>query len=868
MRGKRSLRDYTVVAWFVAAIVVALTHRWIPEANWLLVHLVALGAITHAIMVWSAHFTAALLKTRDDDHTRRLADVRLGGLALGSLLVFIGVPTATWWLAVVGASIVSTAVLWHAIDLVGNLRRALPGRFRICIRYYVAAALCLPVGAGFGVTLAFGLGDFWHANLLVAHSLTMLLGWVGLTVVGTLVTFWPTVLRTRMDDRAERLARQALPVLLVSLAVIIAGSLFGVRVVAAVGIVGYAAGLVWFGRCLIAPARKQPPREFAAASILAGALWACVALVLTAIHVALSDDIQLAGGYSMIASIWVVGFLVQLVTGALSYLIPSVLGGGPRVVRAGGVHFDRWATARLTVINGGLVLWLLPLPSWAMVTVSTLVLVVLSLFVPLLIVGIRASVLEKRRAAAGEPAAPRSERRSVFTGSGLLAGVAALALALTVGFGMDPGAAGLPGSTPTGSVDVTPTGQTVRVEVVARGMKFVPDRVEVNAGDRVVIELTNEDETNVHDLLVGGVRTPRLAAGETAELDLGVVGTSIEGWCTVVGHRQMGMTFQVIVDGQAAGSETPTPGETDHSGHGAVGDPEATLSGVVDPVVPAYEPADVQRYEFRVTEVPLEVAPGLWQRRWTFNGESVGPTLRLRAGDEVEITLINDGTMGHSIDFHAGAVAPDEPMRTIAPGETLIYRFTAERVGVWMYHCSTMPMSAHIAAGMHGTVIVEPAEGLPEVDREYVVVQSEVFTDDARSAEEATDIDPAKVSAEQIDRVVFNGVANQYDQEPFQAKVGERVRFYVLDAGPNRASSFHIVGGQFDTVFREGGYLIKDGVDAFGTQNAGSQALALQPAEGGFVELTFPEAGHYPVVSHIMIDAERGAHGIVEVTNP
>ena len=262
------------------------------------------------------------------------------------------------------------------------------------------------------------------------------------------------------------------------------------------------------------------------------------------------------------------------------------------------------------------------------------------------------------------------------------------------------------------------------------------------------------------------------------------------------------------------------------------------------------------------------MAPGLWQRRWTFNGESVGPTLRLRAGDEVEITLINDGTMGHSIDFHAGAVAPDEPMRTIAPGETLIYRFTAERVGVWMYHCSTMPMSAHIAAGMHGTVIVEPAEGLPEVDREYVVVQSEVFTDDARSAEEATDIDPAKVSAEQIDRVVFNGVANQYDQEPFQAKVGERVRFYVLDAGPNRASSFHIVGGQFDTVFREGGYLIKDGVDAFGTQNAGSQALALQPAEGGFVELTFPEAGHYPVVSHIMIDAERGAHGIVEVTNP
>ncbi len=113
---------------------------------------------------------------------------------------------------------------------------------------------------------------------------------------------------------------------------------------------------------------------------------------------------------------------------------------------------------------------------------------------------------------------------------------------------------------------------------------------------------------------------------------------------------------------------------------------------------------------------------------------------------------------------------------------------------------------------------------------------------------------------------MFNGVAHQYDAHPFAARVGERVRFWVLDAGPSRATSFHIVGGQFDTVYAEGAYLLREGRGRFGETDAGSQALGLQPAQGGFVELTFGEAGHYPVVSHIMVDAERGAHGIVAVT--
>lgn len=191
-------------------------------------------------------------------------------------------------------------------------------------------------------------------------------------------------------------------------------------------------------------------------------------------------------------------------------------------------------------------------------------------------------------------------------------------------------------------------------------------------------------------------------------------------------------------------------------------------------------------------------------------------------------------------------------MRTIPPGQSLVYRFTAGRAGVWMYHCATMPMSAHIANGMFGAVVIEPAD-LPPVERSYLLVQSELYLGPQGGV-----VDEAKLAEERPDAVVFNGYANQYDARPLIARVGERVRMWMLDAGPNRSTSFHVVGGQFDTVYAEGSYLLRPG-------EGGSQTLALVPAQGGFVELSFPEPGHYPFVTHAMVDAERGAHGIVEV---
>src|SRR5699024_1163057 len=169
------------------------------------------GALSHAIMVRSTHLTQALLTTRPGLDDRRTQSMRLWLLLGGTSLTLVGVPTATWPLTLLGATLVSVAVLWHGVQLARRLRAALPGRFRVTVHYYVVAALCLPVGAALGATLALGLSDAWHGRLLLAHAMVNILGWVGLTVTGTLLTLWPTMLRTRIGPAAERRARHALP---------------------------------------------------------------------------------------------------------------------------------------------------------------------------------------------------------------------------------------------------------------------------------------------------------------------------------------------------------------------------------------------------------------------------------------------------------------------------------------------------------------------------------------------------------------------------------------------------------------------------------------------------------------------------------
>ena len=860
-RGAWALRDHPTTLWLTAALVVAAGGRALPAADWLVVHLVLLGAVTHAVMVWSTHFAQALLKTPPTVDGRREQGRRLALLLLGSFLVFVGVPTGWWWVTLAGAVSAAAAVLWHGAQLWRRLRVALPGRFRVTIRYYLAAAACMPVGATFGALLARHPADPWHSRLLVAHSMTMVLGWLGLTVTGTLVTLWPTMLRARMDDRAESLARQTLPVLVLAVLAAAAGALLGSRALTSTALLAYAAGLVWWARALVAPARRNPPRRFATVSASCALGWFVASVVGVAVLVARAADWpQVGDGYDRVAAAVAVGFALQLVLAALSHLVPSVLGGGPSAVRAGLGWFERAAPTRVAALNLGLVLWLLPLPDATRAAAAVLVGVSVAAFLPLTVLAVLASVRSRRAAEATEgpqagPTRAPLEDKPFWSSTQLPAAVSLVALVVAASLGLGGAAAG------AGTADtVTPTGRTRTVDVSANGMAFSPSAVTVPLGDRLVIRLTNRDRTTTHDLvLTSGHRTPRLAPGGAATVDAGVVTGPFEGWCSVVGHRQMGMVLQVMVSGGV--SPATAAGAHEHGPASPTSTP-ATLSPdhtAYDPGLPPLTSERLHRVTLTVGEVEQEVAPGRWQRRWTFDGSTPGPTLHGRVGDVFEVTLVNHASIGHSVDFHAGSRAPDDVMRTVPPGGTLVYRFTASRAGIWLYHCSTMPMSAHLAAGLVGAVVIEPP-GLPAVDRSYVLLQSELYLGTDTSRGSAGEVDATKAQADAPDLLAFNGVANQYDTSPLEARVGERVRLWVLDAGPNRPTSFHVVGAQFDTAYAEGAWLLRPGPSL-----GGSQTLSLGPGQGGFVEAVFDEPGHYPFVSHVMADAERGAHGVVQV---
>jgi nitrite reductase (NO-forming) len=400
------------------------------------------------------------------------------------------------------------------------------------------------------------------------------------------------------------------------------------------------------------------------------------------------------------------------------------------------------------------------------------------------------------------------------------------------------------------------------VDVQLRDMDISPSAISVPIGSRLVLRVTNTDEVR-HDLRVDGRgATPLLTHGQSARLDLGTVTADARAWCGVPGHAAAGMTMTISVtrdgvaaadDGMAgmAGMNHPSPA----IGQAATIDFTATPGAGWRPYDPALRPVEggrTHRTTLTVRSTDVEVAPGVRQTLWTYNGSSPGPVLHGRVGDVFVVRIVNDTDQRHGIDFHAGAVAPDAAMRPLAPGRSLTYEFTARYAGAWLYHCSTMPMSLHMANGMFGAVVVDPP-GLRPVAAEYAFVQSELYLGGQDGV-----ADEAKIDARSPDAVAFNGYVNQYAYRPLSVGVGERVRVWVVDAGPQFPTSFHVVGTQFDTVFKEGAYLLRPSDRTLG----GAQALDLAPAQGGFVEFTLPEPGHYPFVDHAMVDAEHGARGV------
>ncbi len=232
--------------------------------------------------------------------------------------------------------------------------------------------------------------------------------------------------------------------------------------------------------------------------------------------------------------------------------------------------------------------------------------------------------------------------------------------------------------------------------------------------------------------------------------------------------------------------------------------------------------------------------------------------IRATVGDTIRIHLKNPATsqLPHSVDFHSSLVAWNDEMTSINPGEEKLYEYKAEFAGVWMYHCGTSPALHHIANGMVGMMIVEPKGGLEPVDQEFALVQTEWYLGPQG---EPASLVKASAGAPAPDYVVFNGVANQYLDNPIQIETGKTVRVFILDAGPSIDSSFHIVGTIFDRVIKEGIELERGNAG-----NWGSQAVDLSPAQGAIVEFKMAEDGLYPIVTHAFNFVGRGALGVFQ----
>ena len=894
--------------WMFALIAALLLHRVIPNSGWLMVHMVTLGLITNSILIWSQHFTEALMKIKIPDEQRKVQVGRIFTLNAGIVLLMVGmvgqlsVP-GLYACTVIGALVIGAMVAWHGIYLMGQVRRALPSRFGVTIRFYIVAALLLPLGALLGAMVAYpSLNGTLHSQFLLAHEAVNVLGFVGITVVGTLVTFWPTMLRTKMVDKALAHSVRALYLMCGGVALTLVGALFGLRPVAVAGLVVYLLGLLLVAGVMVRTLRTKRPNEYPPMSVGMGFCWFLVGVVATIVMVATTPFAQL--DMRAVTPIFVVGFLLQVLLGAMSYLLPQRMGGGPAVVRTSNKEFNRFAAARVTAVNLALLVFMMPgaaVGQSIKIAVAVVGALALAAFIPLMIRGVKASVSARKEMMAararGEKPAFNQEALTpepVPHAKQSFQAALAVAMAFLLGFAVNPSALNL-SALPTlnaGSQTVTPTGQTTTVQVKATSnYRFTPAEVEVPAGNRLVVEVTNEDQGMTHDLTFdNGATTGTINPGETKSVDAGVMTADTEAYCSVAGHRSLGMVLQVKVTG--ASSQQVASGDHTNHNHAATGNVPTLMTvanGKIDmsaapgsgyqyrdPNIPALNTATqvngktVRKVTLEVQEVDREVAPGVTVHMWTFNGQNMAPVLHGKVGDIFEITLVNNGTMGHSLDFHAGMVSPDNTMKTIAPGERLVYRFEAKAAGIWLYHCGTAPLSLHMTQGMYGSVIIDPAD-MDQVDHEYVMVQGEAYLHDtgktASDGNKLAENSPDLIAAGTPTLTMFNGHATQYKAKPLQVKKGERIRIWVMAAGPNHGTSFHVVGSQFDTVYKEGGYLLRRGADAYGGRDGHSQALDLAPAQGGFVEMQFLESGTYTFVNHSFAEMERGAAGKIVVTD-
>jgi nitrite reductase (NO-forming) len=348
-----------------------------------------------------------------------------------------------------------------------------------------------------------------------------------------------------------------------------------------------------------------------------------------------------------------------------------------------------------------------------------------------------------------------------------------------------------------------------------------------------------------------------------------------------------GQSLEYTLDGMTFGMPEAEVFTEDYDGPPVVGEYVSML--------PNLKPLDYEgnkHHQIRLDTFTqeIEVANGVRYRAWTFGGMVPGPVIHVREGDKITFTMKNRSDeevvitdpgatpssdyarqiaennymdakpaimpMPHSMDFHAGTVAKDDKWRTIAPGETIKFDWVANYAGTYIYHCGTPSVLMHTAMGQHGVVVVSPKEGYPtdyEIDREYVVVQSEYYLTEGPGDLFQYDFEAAQTV--NPSHVVFNGHQTILHDQPLEANAGERVRIHFSNNGPSGTSSFHVIGAIFDRVWLEGHPF---------NEMRGMQTVLLGASGSATMDFIVPEEGKYILIDHEFADAEKGATGTLK----
>jgi nitrite reductase (NO-forming) len=267
------------------------------------------------------------------------------------------------------------------------------------------------------------------------------------------------------------------------------------------------------------------------------------------------------------------------------------------------------------------------------------------------------------------------------------------------------------------------------------------------------------------------------------------------------------------------------------------------------------------KIHFDTTEVTGQLDDGSTYRYWTFNNQVPGPFVRVRVGDTVEVTLKNadDSMMMHNIDFHAVTGPGGGAAATMAaPGETKGFTFKALNPGLYVYHCATPTVAQHIANGMYGLILVEPEGGLSKVDREFYVMQGEIYTEQAHGTKGELTESIDKLLAETPEYMVFNGAADGLTKKPLTAKQDETVRVFFGVGGPNKTSSFHVIGEIFDRAYPLASVTSAPMTDV--------QTVTVPPGGAAVSEFKVEVPGKFILVDHALSRLERGLKGILQVS--